>query len=79
MNVGIREIVERSEGLNATYVDTYFSSISITEQAKIQGCCHGTARRGILAAYEKAKEQERRIIAHYVAYQELRTIFGERE
>jgi|TARA_R100000501_G_C2537491_1_gene57749 hypothetical protein len=64
---GIREIVERANSSSGTYIDMVYANINISERARTWGVSRGTARRGILIAYKREKETERRCIAHHKA------------
>ena len=63
---GIREIVERNNSPDGTYIDMVYAKISIRDRARAYGCSRTTARAGILSAYKSEKANEKRIIDFYL-------------
>ena len=76
---GIREIVERNNSPDGTYIDMVYAKISIRERARAYGCSRTTARAAILSAYKSAKANEKRIIDFYLMDAESKRIFEKSE
>ena len=72
--MAIKFIKDLAESRDATYVDTSYALISVSEEARKHEIDPRTARRGILIDYNRMKEWEKHIIAYEKAKEKAKRL-----